>query len=78
MLPVYIRMQKISVHLYCVCQSLVFNVINTVVTDIYIEGNIRIDRLPLGPGTDCETDISTGPYHDPWAVCISWYYPPYQ
>jgi hypothetical protein len=36
MLPVYIGMWKISVHLYCVCQSLVFNVINTVVTDIYI------------------------------------------
>jgi hypothetical protein len=61
-----------SVHLYCVCQILVFNAINTKVTDV--EGNIRIDRLPLGRGTDCETDISlasgdiisTGLYHDPW------------
>ena len=46
-----------------------------------MEGDIWIDGLPLGPGTDRETDItlaagsgniiSTGPYHDPWAVCIS-------
>ena len=33
-------------HLYCICQILVFNAINTIVTDI--ECNIRIDRLPLG------------------------------
>jgi hypothetical protein len=45
-----------SVHLYYVCQILVFNAINTIVTDM--EGNIRIDRLPLGPATDRETDIS--------------------
>jgi hypothetical protein len=40
-----------------------------------MEGNMRIERLPLGPGTDHETDISlasgsgnifsTCPYHDP-------------
>ena len=47
-----------------------------------MEGNIRIDILSLLPmGTDRETDISlasgsgntisTGQYHDPWAVCIS-------
>ena len=61
------------------CQILVFDAINTIVTDM--EGDIWIDGLPLGPGTDRETDItlaagsgniiSTGPYHDPWAVCIS-------
>jgi hypothetical protein len=39
-----------------VCQILVFNAINTIVTDM--EGNIRIDRLPLGSGTDYEIDIS--------------------
>ena len=32
------------------CQILVFNAINTIVTDM--ECNIRIDRLPLGRGTD--------------------------
>ena len=32
------------------CQTLVFNAINTIATDI--ECNIRIDRLPLGRGTD--------------------------
>jgi hypothetical protein len=32
------------------CQILVFNAINTIVTDM--ELNIRIDRLPLGRGTD--------------------------
>jgi hypothetical protein len=37
-------------HLYCMCQTLVFNAINTIATDI--ECNIRIDRLPLGRGTD--------------------------
>ena len=37
-------------HLYCMCQIRVFNAINTIVTDI--ENNIRIDRLPLGRGTD--------------------------
>jgi hypothetical protein len=31
------------------CQMLVFNAINTIVTDM--GSNIRIDRLPLGPGT---------------------------
>jgi len=76
---------KISVHLYCVCQILV-NVINTIVSDM--EGNIRIDRLPFGHGMDRETDnslaygsgniISNAPYHDSWAVCISWYCPPCQ
>jgi hypothetical protein len=39
-----------------VCQILVFNAINTIATDM--EGNIRIDRLPLCSGTDRETDIS--------------------
>jgi hypothetical protein len=62
-----------------VCQTQVFNAINTIVTDM--NGNIRIDRLSLGRGADRGTDIflaygsgniiSTGPYHDPWAVCIS-------
>jgi hypothetical protein len=37
-------------HLYSMCQILVFNAINTIVTDM--ELNIRIDRLPLGRGTD--------------------------
>jgi hypothetical protein len=56
-----------------------FNVISTIVTDM--EVNIRIDRLPLGSGTDHETDIciaydsgniiSTGTYHDTLAVGIS-------
>ena len=32
------------------CQILVFNAINTIVTDI--ECTIRIDRLPLSRGTD--------------------------
>ena len=60
------------------CQILEFNVISTIVTDM--EGNIRIDRLPLGSGTDHETDISlaydlgniisTGMYHDTLAVGI--------
>jgi len=46
-----------------------------------MEDNIRIDRLLLGHGKNHETDISlasgsvnfisTGPYHDPWAFCIS-------
>jgi hypothetical protein len=57
------------VHLYCVCQILIFNGINTIATDV--EGNIRIDRLHLGTGTDREIYISTSPYHDPWEVCIS-------
>jgi hypothetical protein len=39
-----------SMHLYCMCQILVFSAIHTIVTDI--ECNIRIDRLPLGRGTD--------------------------
>ena len=65
-------------HLYCMCQILVFNAINTIVTDM--EGNISIYKLPLGPSTDLETDISLAfgsdniisisLYHDPWAVCI--------
>ena len=54
------------------CQILDFNAINTIVTDI--ECNIRIDRLPCV----VVRNISTGPYHDPRAVCISWYCPPYQ
>ena len=45
-------------HLYCVCQILIFNGINTIATDV--EGNIRIDRLHLGTGTDREIYISTG------------------
>jgi len=48
-------------------QILVFNAINTIVNDM--EGNIRIDRLPMCHGRDRETDISTGPYHDSWGVC---------
>ena len=52
------------------CQTLVFNAINTIATDI--ECNIRIDRLPLGRGTDL------GSWYGPWAVCISYYCPPYQ
>ena len=61
------------------CQILDFNAISTIVTDM--EGNIRIDRLPLGSGTDHETDISlaydsgniisTGTYHDTLAIGIS-------
>ena len=47
-----------------------------------MEGNIRIYRLPMGRGTDQWTGngiaragdegniISTGPYHDPRAVCL--------
>jgi hypothetical protein len=45
-----------------------------------MEGNIRIYRLLKGRGTDqwkwC--DLFHGPYHDPRAVCISWYCPLYQ
>jgi hypothetical protein len=41
---------KMSMHLYCMCQILVLNAINTIVTDM--ECNIRIDWLPLGRGTD--------------------------
>jgi hypothetical protein len=48
-------------HLYCMCQILVFNAINAIVTDM--EYNVKIDRLLLGRGTD----------HDPWAVCVSSY-----
>ena len=68
-----------SVQLYGVCQIQVFNAINTIFTDM--DDNIRIDRLSLGHGADRGTDIllasgsgniiSTGQYHDPWAVCIS-------
>jgi hypothetical protein len=36
--------------IYIVCQILVFNPINIIVTDM--EGNIRIDRLSLDHGTD--------------------------
>jgi hypothetical protein len=60
------------------CQILVFNAINTIVTDI--ECNIRINRLPLGLvwtsgnyialSSGSGNIISTGPYHDPWAICI--------
>jgi hypothetical protein len=39
----------LSVHLYCVYQILVFNALSTIVTDM--EGNFRIDRLPLAHGT---------------------------
>ena len=46
--------------------------INIMVTDMV--GNIRIYRLPLGG----DKIFSTGLYHDSWAVCISWYCPPYQ
>ena len=57
-------------HLYCVCQILVFHAINIIVTDM--DGNIRIDRLSLDHGTDRQTDISlasgnimfTVAYHD--------------
>ena len=72
-----------SLKSYILC---VFNSINTIVADI--EDNIRIYRLPSGRGTDHEIYISlasgsgniifTGPYHERWAVCISWYCPPYQ
>jgi hypothetical protein len=34
-----------------------------------MEGNISIDRLPKGRGTDQWK--STGPYHDPRTVCLS-------
>jgi len=50
-----------------------FNATKSIVTDM--EGNISIDRLPLGHGMDRETDItlasgsgniiSTGSSHDP-------------
>ena len=36
--------------LYCVCQILVFNAINRTATDM--EGNIRMERMPLGHGTE--------------------------
>jgi hypothetical protein len=57
-------------HLYCMCQILVFNAINTIVTDM--ECNIRIDRLPLGRGTDqwklyCP-GLRFGQYHFHWSV----------
>ena len=39
-------------HLYCMCRILVFNAINTVPVVTDIECNFRIDRLPLGRGTD--------------------------
>jgi hypothetical protein len=39
------------------CQILIPNAINTKVTDM--EGNIRIDRLTLGRGTDSETDVTS-------------------
>jgi hypothetical protein len=41
------------------CQILFFNAINTIVTDM--ECNIRIDRLPLGRGTDQWKMIYTSP-----------------
>jgi hypothetical protein len=61
-----------SMHLYCVWQILVFNAINTIVTDM--ECNIRIDILPLGRGTD---QWKWYCHNDPWSVSISWYCPPY-
>ena len=52
------------------CQILVFNAINTIVTDI--ECNIRINRLPLGRGMDqwklyCPL-LRLGQYHFHWSV----------
>jgi len=44
---------KVSVHLYCVCQILVFNKINTIVTDT--KGNITQDR-----------QNSLGSWYTPW------------
>ena len=41
---------NIAMHLYCMCQIPVFNAIHTIVTDM--ECNIKIDRLPVGRGTD--------------------------
>jgi hypothetical protein len=48
----------LSVHLYCVnvYQILVFNALNTIIADM--EGNIRIDRLPLAHGTAREISFS--------------------
>ena len=43
-------LETISVHLYCMCQILVFNAINTIVT--VMKGNSRIDWLSLGRGMD--------------------------
>jgi len=45
-----------------------------------------ISRIVHATCTDCRSTenggegniISTGPYHDPMAVCLSWYCPPYQ
>ena len=52
----------------------------TIITDM--DGNIRIYGLP----TDqwrlyCRRRLKYqlhGPYHDPMAICLSWYCPPYQ
>ena len=52
----------------------IFNYI--IVTDTDMEGNIRIDRMPKAGGEG--NIISTGPYHDPRAVCLSWYCTQYQ
>jgi hypothetical protein len=56
-----------------VCQILVFSAVNTIYIDM--EGNIRIDRLPLGHDMDREADISIASGNiisfDPWAVRIS-------
>ena len=67
---------------YFVCiRILVFSAIHTIVTDM--EGNIRTYTLPLGRGTIRTSEnlfalvsgsgniILTGPYHAPWAVCMS-------
>jgi hypothetical protein len=52
--------KKIILCFYIMCQILVFNLINTIVTDM--EGIIRIDRLPLGLGTDQwgDTTLASG------------------
>ena len=45
---------------------------------ICVHGEQYQDRqTALGDhGMDRQTDISTGLYHNPWAVCIFWYCPP--
>jgi glutamine synthetase len=47
--------------------------INTIVTDI--KGNIRIYKLPLGPSTDLETDISLA-FGSDNIISISLYHDP--
>ena len=46
--------------------------IQTALVSRYGPWNKYFPRLLLG------NIIFTGPCHDPWAVCISWYCPPYQ